>query len=84
MILNTVESFLNKSFFYSGCNKLWVVQNSFPILNKLNKVNVKERAKSVSTFYFSTLYVAIPSSSKYFQKLSILHSNLKLENTLAF
>ena len=27
MIFNTVEIFNNKSFFYSGCKKFWVVQN---------------------------------------------------------
>ena len=43
MVFNTVESFHNKSFFYSGCKKFWVVQNSFPIGTKLNKINVKKK-----------------------------------------
>ena len=38
MLFNTVESFHNKSFFYSGCKKFWVVQS------------VSEKAKSISTF----------------------------------
>ena len=38
----------------------WVVQNSFPIVTKLNKVNVKKKAKSISTFDFSTLCTTIP------------------------
>ena len=59
MVFNTVESFHNKSFFYSGCTKFWVVQNSFPIGTKLNKVNIKKKAKSNSTFDFSTLYTTI-------------------------
>ena len=42
MIFNTVERFHNKSFFYLGCKKFWVVQNSFPIVTKLNKINVKK------------------------------------------
>ena len=59
MVFNTVESFHNKSIFYSGCKKLWVVQNSFLIGTKLNKINVKKKAKSISTFDFSTLYTTI-------------------------
>ena len=60
MIFKTVESALDKRFFYSGCKKLWLAQNSFPAVNKLNEINVKKRAKSISTFDFSIIYVAIP------------------------
>ena len=59
MVFNTVESFHNKSLFYSGCKKFWVVQSYFPIGTKLNKINVKEKAKSISTFDFSTLHTII-------------------------
>ena len=44
MAFNTVESFHNKSFFYSGCKKFWVVQNSFLIGTKLNKINVNKKS----------------------------------------
>ena len=60
MILNTVESFHTQSFFHSGCEKFWVVQNSFPIATKLNKINVKKKAKSISAFELSILSTAIP------------------------
>ena len=60
MIFNTVESFHNNSFFYSGCKKFWVVQNYFPIVIKLNKIAAKKKAENVSTFAFSTLYTTIP------------------------
>ena len=60
MIFNHVESFHKKSFFYSSCKKFWVVQNSFPIIEKLNKINAKKNAKNISTFDFSTLYTSIP------------------------
>ena len=53
MILNTVERFHTQSFFHSGCEKFWVVQNSFPIATKLNKINVKKKAKSISAFELS-------------------------------
>ena len=54
MIFNTVESFHKKGFFYLGCKKFWVVQNSFPIATMINKINVKK--KSLSTFECSTFY----------------------------
>ena len=59
MVLNAVESFHNKSSFYSGCKKFWVVQNYFPIGTKLNKINVKKKAKSISTFNFTTSHTTI-------------------------
>ena len=54
MIFNTVESFHKKGFFYLGCKKFWVVQNSFPIATVINKVNVKK--KSISSFECNTFY----------------------------
>ena len=59
MVINTVESSHNKSFFYSGCKKFWVLQNSFPIGTKLKKINVKKKTKSIPTFDFNTLYTTI-------------------------
>ena len=56
MIFNTVESFHNKSFSYSSCKKFCVAQNSFPIVTKLNDISVNKKAKSISTFDFSTLF----------------------------
>ena len=57
MIFNTVESFHKKGFFYLGCKKFWVVQNSFPIATMINKINVKK--KSISIFVCSTFYTTI-------------------------
>ena len=59
MVFNTPESFHNKSFSYSCCKTFWAVQNYFPIVTKLNKINVKKKAKSISTFDFSALYTTI-------------------------
>ena len=61
MIFNTVESFHNQSFCHSSCEKFWVVQNSFPIAIKLNKINVKKKAKSISAFELSILSTTIPN-----------------------
>ena len=81
MIFNAVES-----FFYSGFKKFWVLQKSFAIVTKINKVSVKKKIKSISTFDFSTLYTTIPRKLLLigFQMFLVLHSNLKSENTLDF
>ena len=60
MIFAHVENFHNKSKFYSNYKKFWVVQNSFPIIDKLKRVNARKNAKSIATFDFSTLYTTIP------------------------
>ena len=59
MIFGQVQSFHNKSKFYTGFNLFWVVQNSRPIIDMLDKINKKKAAKSISTFDFSTLYTKI-------------------------
>ena len=46
--------FLNKSFFYSGCKKIWVVENCFLIVTE---VNVK---KNPTLLQLLTLYTTIP------------------------
>ena len=60
MIFAHIESFHNKSLFYSNYKKFWVVQNSFPIIEKLDKLNKNGNAKNISTFDFSTLYTTLP------------------------
>ena len=60
MVFNVIESFYNKTFFYSGYKKFLPAQFYFPITTKLNKINVKEKAKSILTFDFCTLYTTIP------------------------
>lgn len=54
MIFKTLESFPNKSFFCSGCQKLWVIQKFFPTVTKLNKINIKKKAKPILTFDLNT------------------------------
>ena len=34
MLFKYVENFHNKSLFYSSYKKLWVVENSFPVIEK--------------------------------------------------
>ena len=55
-----VESFHKKSRFFSGFSKFWVVQNSSPVVEHLNRINAKKKAKRISTFDFATLYTTLP------------------------
>ena len=55
-----IEQYNKKSFFYSGVKTFWVIQNNEPVVESINKINKKRRAKSISTFDFSTLYTKIP------------------------
>ena len=55
MIINYVEPFHRKSLFYIS-----FVENSLPIVKKLNKINTEKRVKSILTFDFTTLYMTIP------------------------
>ena len=47
-------------YFYSNYNQFGVVENSQPIVNKLNRCNERGSAKRISTYDFSTLYTKIP------------------------
>jgi len=55
-----VESYHNKSRYFSHINTFWVIQNNQPVLKAINKINHKSNAKSVVTYDFSTLYTKIP------------------------
>ena len=59
LIFEQVKNFHDKSTFYSNYKKFWVVNNSFPVIEKLTKINEKKNAKSISTFDFSTFYTKI-------------------------
>ena len=59
LIIQQVKNFHAKSTFYSRYKKFWVLENSFPVIEKLNTVNKKRNAKCISTFDFKTLYTKI-------------------------
>ena len=63
LLFRQTRNFHDKSYFYSNYNKFWVVENSTPVLNKINRTNSKANAKSISTFDFTTLYTKIPHQS---------------------
>ena len=55
-----IEQYNKKATFFSGVNTFWCVQNNSPIRKSINKLNLLNKAKSISTFDFSTLYTKIP------------------------
>ena len=62
-IFDHVENFHIKNYFThtlksSGLYKIH--ESSIPIFAKLNKINTKKKAKSISSFEFTTLYTTIP------------------------
>ena len=63
LIFEQVQNFHLKSKFYGNINCFWVVKNSFPVIEKLDKINKRKGAKCISTYDFSTLYTKIEHSS---------------------
>ena len=60
LIFNQIKNFHDKSKFYKNYNRFWVINNSKPLLEKLDVINTRKRAKEISTFDFSTLYTKLP------------------------
>ena len=60
LIFNQIQSFHDKSKFYKNYNRFWIINNSKPLIEKLNIVNTKKKAREISTFDFSTLYTKLP------------------------
>ena len=63
LIFEQVQNFHLKSKFYGNINCFWVVKNSFPLIEKLDKINKRKGAICISTYDFSTLYTKIEHSS---------------------
>ena len=55
-----IENYNDKLRFYTGVNSFWVVQNNRPVINAMKKLNTRNKAKSISTFDFATLYTKLP------------------------
>ena len=55
-----IENYHDKTRFFTGVNNFWVVQNNKPVIDALKKLNFRNRAKSITTFDFSTLYTKLP------------------------
>ena len=55
-----VERYHTKGKVWSGIKTFWTIQNSYPLISSINKLNKNKVAKSMSTFDFWTLYTKIP------------------------
>ena len=55
-----VERYHTKRKVWSGAKTFWTIQNSYPVISSISKLNERKAAKSMSTFDFSTLYTIIP------------------------
>ena len=54
-----IENFHKNAKFLRNYNKFWVLQNIDPVMKNITIINRKKRAKSISTYDFSTLYTTI-------------------------
>ena len=59
-MINLIQSFHEKSKFYGNYNRFWVIENSAPVIEKISNLNNRKKAKSLSTYDFSTLYTKLP------------------------
>ena len=59
LVLSQIQSFHEKSHFYFVYKKFRVVENSKPVIDRLDQKNTKQNAKLISTFDFSTLYTKL-------------------------
>ena len=72
LIFNQIQNFHDKSKFYKNYNRFWVINNSKPLIERLNVINTRKRAKEISTFDFSTLYTKLPHNDL----LRVLNSHI--------
>ena len=84
MIFNRVKNFHRKGVFYTCSKIFWVVVNLFSVATKLNKINTKKKAKSISFFNIIMLDTIILHNFLISVLSQVLFSNEKLEVALAF
>ena len=51
MVFNHVESFYRKSLFYMSFKKFWVLENSFTVVTKLNKINTRKKCQNFRLYH---------------------------------
>ena len=59
LVLNTHIRYCEKIRWYTGVNRMWISKGTADVLEHIDKINKKQKASSVSTFDFSTLYTKI-------------------------
>ena len=60
MFYKQIENYNKKSHFFSHVKTFWIIQNKDPVITAIKKLNDRNKAKSIATFDFSTLYTKIP------------------------
>ena len=60
LIFKQIQNFHDQSKFYKNYNRFWVIDNSKPLIERLDVINTRKKAKYISTFDFSTLYTKLP------------------------
>ena len=60
LIFNQIQNFHHMSQFYKNYNRFWVINNSKPLIERLDVINTRKKAEDISTFDFSTLYTKLP------------------------
>ena len=60
LIFNQIQNFHEMSKFYKNYNRFWVINNSKPLIERLDVINTRKKAKDISTYDFSTLYTKLP------------------------
>ena len=60
LIFNQIQNFHAESKFYKNYNRFWIINNSKPLIERLDVINRRKKAKDISTFDFSTLYTKLP------------------------
>ena len=59
-LLQQIEHYHAKSYFFSGIKSFWIIQNNKPLLDSITKINKRKNARNLSNFDFSTLYTMLP------------------------
>jgi len=67
-----IEKYNKISYFFSGVNTFWVIQNNVLAIDSVNQLNKRSAAKSITTFDFSTLYTKIPHDKLIFVLNSLI------------
>ena len=57
--MKVLRSYCDKILLYTGVNRMWITESTQDILGDIEHLNSKNKATSVSTFDFSTLYTKI-------------------------
>ena len=60
LIYSQIENFHHKSKFLSNYKKFWVLKNVDHVIENINIIYREKKAKSISTYDFSTLYTTLP------------------------